>query len=156
MRISNWFRVCGKIMFVCGVTGSRLHLKLSDICFEIQNRKQPIDLRAKPEPQTHFHNQPLTDLTGKDGVMWSQHINFFSLLPNLFIFINTVYLNKVYTKIDSKCLILPILSSWISSLLQRFGDVTFNSLVPPEAHRTTAAHTFHKLLGEEIKHRYVF
>ncbi|KAF1372874.1 hypothetical protein PFLUV_G00254420 [Perca fluviatilis] len=36
--------------------------------------------------------------------------------------------------------------SWISSSLQRFGDVTFDSLVPPEANRTTAAHTLYKLL----------
>ncbi|KAF3703450.1 hypothetical protein EXN66_Car019138 [Channa argus] len=37
--------------------------------------------------------------------------------------------------------------SWISSSLQ-FGDVTFSSLLPPEVDRTTAAHTFLKLLGE--------
>ncbi|XP_067342544.1 REC8 meiotic recombination protein b [Channa argus] len=35
--------------------------------------------------------------------------------------------------------------SWISSSLQ-FGDVTFSSLLPPEVDRTTAAHTFLKLL----------
>ncbi|XP_044032918.1 REC8 meiotic recombination protein b [Siniperca chuatsi] len=35
---------------------------------------------------------------------------------------------------------------WISSNLQRFGEVTFDSLVPPEVDRTTAAHTLHKLL----------
>ncbi|XP_054479272.1 REC8 meiotic recombination protein b [Anoplopoma fimbria] len=36
--------------------------------------------------------------------------------------------------------------SWISSSLQRFGEITFDSLVPPEADRTTAAHTLYKLL----------
>ncbi|XP_034718187.1 REC8 meiotic recombination protein b isoform X2 [Etheostoma cragini] len=36
--------------------------------------------------------------------------------------------------------------SWISSSLQRFGDVTFDSLVPPEAGRAAAAHTLYKLL----------
>uniref|UniRef100_UPI0037E7D45E REC8 meiotic recombination protein b n=1 Tax=Semicossyphus pulcher TaxID=241346 RepID=UPI0037E7D45E len=36
--------------------------------------------------------------------------------------------------------------SWISSSLQRFGEVTFDSLMPPEANRTTAAHTLYKLL----------
>nr|XP_019942951.1 PREDICTED: meiotic recombination protein REC8 homolog [Paralichthys olivaceus] len=36
--------------------------------------------------------------------------------------------------------------SWISSILQRFAEVTFDSLLPPEADRTTAAHTLYKLL----------
>ncbi|XP_067434438.1 REC8 meiotic recombination protein b [Thunnus thynnus] len=36
--------------------------------------------------------------------------------------------------------------SWVSSSLQRFGEVTFDSLLPPEADRTTAAHTLYKLL----------
>ncbi|XP_034415892.1 REC8 meiotic recombination protein b [Cyclopterus lumpus] len=36
--------------------------------------------------------------------------------------------------------------SWISSRLQRFGEITFDSLMPPEADRTTAAHTLYKLL----------
>ncbi|XP_031705629.1 REC8 meiotic recombination protein b [Anarrhichthys ocellatus] len=36
--------------------------------------------------------------------------------------------------------------SWISSSLQRFGVITFDSLVPLEADRTTAAHTLYKLL----------
>ncbi|KAK5850136.1 hypothetical protein PBY51_014411 [Eleginops maclovinus] len=36
--------------------------------------------------------------------------------------------------------------SWISSRLQRFGEVTFDSLVSREADRTTAAHTLYKLL----------
>ncbi|KAF0028242.1 hypothetical protein F2P81_019329 [Scophthalmus maximus] len=36
--------------------------------------------------------------------------------------------------------------SWISSNLQRFAGVTFDSLLPPEADRTTAAHTLYKLL----------
>ncbi|XP_045920848.1 REC8 meiotic recombination protein b [Micropterus dolomieu] len=36
--------------------------------------------------------------------------------------------------------------SWISSKLQRSGEVTFDSLVPPEADRTTAAHTLYKVL----------
>ncbi|KAM6971256.1 REC8 meiotic recombination protein b [Tautogolabrus adspersus] len=36
--------------------------------------------------------------------------------------------------------------SWISSSLQRFGRVTFDSLVPPEVDRTTAAHSLYKLL----------
>nr|XP_020497287.1 meiotic recombination protein REC8 homolog [Labrus bergylta] len=36
--------------------------------------------------------------------------------------------------------------SWISSSLQRFGEVTFDSLVPPEVDRTTAAHSLYKLL----------
>ncbi|XP_034998482.1 REC8 meiotic recombination protein b isoform X1 [Hippoglossus stenolepis] len=36
--------------------------------------------------------------------------------------------------------------SWISSVLQRFTEVTFDSLLPPEADRTTAAHTLYKLL----------
>ncbi|XP_068565583.1 REC8 meiotic recombination protein b [Cebidichthys violaceus] len=36
--------------------------------------------------------------------------------------------------------------SWIASSLQRFGEVTFDSLVPLEADRTTAAHTLYKLL----------
>ncbi|KAM9337560.1 REC8 meiotic recombination protein b [Symphorus nematophorus] len=38
------------------------------------------------------------------------------------------------------------LLSWISSSLHKFGEVTFGSLVPPEADRTTAAHTLYKLL----------
>ncbi|XP_029313890.1 REC8 meiotic recombination protein b [Cottoperca gobio] len=36
--------------------------------------------------------------------------------------------------------------SWISSGLQRFEEVTFDSLVSREADRTTAAHTLYKLL----------
>ncbi|XP_041670519.1 REC8 meiotic recombination protein b [Cheilinus undulatus] len=36
--------------------------------------------------------------------------------------------------------------SWISSSLQKFGEVTFDSLVPPQADRSTAAHSFYKLL----------
>ncbi|XP_060950237.1 REC8 meiotic recombination protein b [Limanda limanda] len=36
--------------------------------------------------------------------------------------------------------------SWISSAQQRFTEVTFDSLLPPEADRTTAAHTLYKLL----------
>ncbi|XP_026218374.1 REC8 meiotic recombination protein b isoform X1 [Anabas testudineus] len=36
--------------------------------------------------------------------------------------------------------------SWVSSSLQRFGPVSFDSLLPPEADRTTAAHTLSKLL----------
>ncbi|XP_053268733.1 REC8 meiotic recombination protein b [Pleuronectes platessa] len=36
--------------------------------------------------------------------------------------------------------------SWISSALERFTEVTFDSLLPPEADRTTAAHTLYKLL----------
>ncbi|TNN84727.1 hypothetical protein EYF80_005142 [Liparis tanakae] len=36
--------------------------------------------------------------------------------------------------------------SWISSSLQRLGEVTFDSLMPPEADRSTAAHTLYKLL----------
>ncbi|XP_070784582.1 REC8 meiotic recombination protein b [Enoplosus armatus] len=36
--------------------------------------------------------------------------------------------------------------SWIFLNLQRLGEVTFDSLVPPEADRTTAAHTLYKLL----------
>ncbi|XP_033988162.1 REC8 meiotic recombination protein b [Trematomus bernacchii] len=36
--------------------------------------------------------------------------------------------------------------SWISSGLQRFGEVTFDSLVSREANRATAAHTLYKLL----------
>ncbi|XP_073343959.1 REC8 meiotic recombination protein b [Pagrus major] len=36
--------------------------------------------------------------------------------------------------------------SWITSNLQRFGEVPFGSLVPPEADRNTAAHTLYKLL----------
>ncbi|KAG8009378.1 Meiotic recombination protein REC8-like protein, partial [Nibea albiflora] len=36
--------------------------------------------------------------------------------------------------------------TWISSSLQRFEQVTFGSLVPPEANRSTAAHTLYKLL----------
>ncbi|KAI3355146.1 hypothetical protein L3Q82_018014, partial [Scortum barcoo] len=36
--------------------------------------------------------------------------------------------------------------SWISSNLKRFGEVAFDSLVPPESNRTTAANTLYKLL----------
>ncbi|CAG5895782.1 unnamed protein product [Menidia menidia] len=36
--------------------------------------------------------------------------------------------------------------SWISSSLQRLDEVTFDSLLPPEADRLTTAHTLHKLL----------
>nr|QWV53788.1 meiotic recombination protein [Dicentrarchus labrax] len=36
--------------------------------------------------------------------------------------------------------------SWVSSSLQRFGEASFGSLVPPEANRTTVAHTLYKLL----------
>lgn len=46
-------------------------------------------------------------------------------------------------------LLTLVFSSWISSSLQRFGEVTFDSLVPPEADRTTAAHTLYKLLGKK-------
>lgn len=46
---------------------------------------------------------------------------------------------------------LLVFSSWIASSLQRFGEVPFGSLVPPEADRNTAAHTLYKLLGEEMK-----
>ncbi|XP_072307439.1 REC8 meiotic recombination protein b [Eucyclogobius newberryi] len=38
-------------------------------------------------------------------------------------------------------------SSWICSHLQSAGEVTFDSLLPPEANRSTAAHTLCKLLG---------
>ncbi|XP_059182742.1 REC8 meiotic recombination protein b [Centropristis striata] len=38
------------------------------------------------------------------------------------------------------------LLSWISCGLQRFGHVTFDSLVPPKADRTTVAHTLYQLL----------
>lgn len=58
----------------------------------------------------------------------------------------------MYWKLDSKYTLL-VFSSWICSL-QRFGEVTFGSLVPPEANRTTAAHTLYKLLGEEIKRHF--
>ncbi|XP_030611912.1 REC8 meiotic recombination protein b isoform X2 [Archocentrus centrarchus] len=36
--------------------------------------------------------------------------------------------------------------SWITSSLQRFSEVTFDSLLPPEANRSTASDTFYKLL----------
>ncbi|XP_034022355.1 REC8 meiotic recombination protein b [Thalassophryne amazonica] len=36
--------------------------------------------------------------------------------------------------------------SWISSSLQTCGEITFSALLPPEADRTTAAHTLSKLL----------
>ncbi|KAK5599825.1 hypothetical protein CRENBAI_015075 [Crenichthys baileyi] len=36
--------------------------------------------------------------------------------------------------------------SWITSTLQRLGEVTFDSLLPPEADRFTAAHSLDKLL----------
>ncbi|XP_053198578.1 REC8 meiotic recombination protein b [Scomber japonicus] len=36
--------------------------------------------------------------------------------------------------------------SWVSSSLQRSGEVTFDSLLPPKADRTTAAHTLYRLL----------
>ncbi|XP_074478172.1 REC8 meiotic recombination protein b [Sebastes fasciatus] len=39
-----------------------------------------------------------------------------------------------------------IILSWISSGLQRFGVVTFDSLLPPEGDRTAAAHTLYQLL----------
>ncbi|XP_068604193.1 REC8 meiotic recombination protein b [Brachionichthys hirsutus] len=38
------------------------------------------------------------------------------------------------------------MKSWIALCLQRFGEVTFGSLVPPEASRSIAAHTLCKLL----------
>lgn len=38
-------------------------------------------------------------------------------------------------------------SSWITFSLQRFGEVIFDSLLPPEANRSTATDTFYKLLG---------
>lgn len=41
--------------------------------------------------------------------------------------------------------------SWISATQQRFGKVTFDSLVAPETSRTTAAQTLYKLLGEDFK-----
>uniref|UniRef100_A0A087XTS5 Rad21/Rec8-like protein N-terminal domain-containing protein n=1 Tax=Poecilia formosa TaxID=48698 RepID=A0A087XTS5_POEFO len=40
--------------------------------------------------------------------------------------------------------------SWIASIQQRFGEVAFDSLLPPKADRCTAARTLNKLLGEEI------
>ncbi|XP_069573032.1 REC8 meiotic recombination protein b [Brachyistius frenatus] len=36
--------------------------------------------------------------------------------------------------------------SWIASSLQRFGEVSFDSLLPADADRFTAAHALHKLL----------
>lgn len=36
--------------------------------------------------------------------------------------------------------------SWITFSLQRFGEVIFDSLLPPEANRSTATDTFYKLL----------
>ncbi|CAK6951903.1 REC8 meiotic recombination protein b [Scomber scombrus] len=36
--------------------------------------------------------------------------------------------------------------SWVSSSLQRSGEVTFDSLLPPKTDRTTAAHTLYRLL----------
>lgn len=37
-------------------------------------------------------------------------------------------------------------SSWICSHLQKSGQATFDSLLPPQANRSTAAHTFNRLL----------
>lgn len=42
-----------------------------------------------------------------------------------------------------------VLHSWVTSPLERSDQVTFGSLLPPEAGRFTAAQKFHKLLGEE-------
>lgn len=47
-------------------------------------------------------------------------------------------------------LTLLVFPSWISRL-QRFGEVTFDSLVSREANRATAAHTLYKLLGEHAR-----
>ncbi|KAM7390670.1 hypothetical protein PAMA_008725 [Pampus argenteus] len=38
------------------------------------------------------------------------------------------------------------MQSWILSSLQRFGEVTFDSLLPPEVDRSAAAHTLYELL----------
>lgn len=46
--------------------------------------------------------------------------------------------------------IMLVFSSWICSNLQR-AEVTFVSLLPPEAERMTAAYSLHKLLGENYK-----
>ncbi|KAM7370064.1 hypothetical protein PAMP_011349 [Pampus punctatissimus] len=46
------------------------------------------------------------------------------------------------------------MQSWISSSLQRFRKVTFDSLLPPEADRSAAAHTLYKLL-ELLSSRHV-
>lgn len=45
-----------------------------------------------------------------------------------------------------------IFSSWITWILQTTREVTFGSLLPPEASRSTAAHTTYSLLGEEMLH----
>ncbi|KAK2859322.1 hypothetical protein Q5P01_003942 [Channa striata] len=42
--------------------------------------------------------------------------------------------------------ITPVSKCWIPSSLQRLGEVTFDSLLPQEFDRTTAPHTFYKLL----------
>ncbi|KAM3593388.1 uncharacterized protein V6R79_011995 [Siganus canaliculatus] len=42
--------------------------------------------------------------------------------------------------------ITPVSRCWISSSLQARGQITFGSLVPPEASRSTAAHTLYQLL----------
>uniref|UniRef100_I3KB41 Rad21/Rec8-like protein C-terminal eukaryotic domain-containing protein n=1 Tax=Oreochromis niloticus TaxID=8128 RepID=I3KB41_ORENI len=48
---------------------------------------------------------------------------------------------EAQTDVDSRDML-----SWITFGLQRFGEVTFDSLLPPEASRSTATDTFYKLL----------
>lgn len=77
------------------------------------------------------------------NVSFYQH-DIGSLIPHI---IHT----SLQKSLVESCHAVFVFSSWISSSLQRFGEVTFDSLLPSEADRTTAAHTLHKLLGEEIK-----
>ncbi|CAL8311812.1 unnamed protein product [Merluccius merluccius] len=54
----------------------------------------------------------------------------------------------LHTHTESRGLSAPGLLRLVCSHLQRFGQVTFDTLLPPEADRTTAAHTLSRLLGE--------
>ncbi|CAL8293112.1 unnamed protein product [Lota lota] len=52
----------------------------------------------------------------------------------------------LHTHAQSRDLSSPDLLRLVSYLLQRFGQVTFDTLLPPEANRSNAAHTFSRLL----------
>ncbi|KAM3860787.1 REC8 meiotic recombination protein b [Diretmus argenteus] len=57
----------------------------------------------------------------------------------------TIEMPEAQTAAETQDITASGLLSLISNL-QRFGEVTFDSLLPPEANRTTAARTFNKLL----------
>lgn len=124
-----------------------------DICFEIQNRKQAGDLRDKPHfpiiPRPRHWNYCI------DAPIDFVNFTFRNKDLNLYIsytgsLISTVFHIRVLCMMHRSHTLL-LFCSWIASSLQRQSEVTFDSLLTPEADRFTAAYTFHKLLGEDIR-----